>query len=85
MENSYTKSWGLSREEGYSRPPGLRAPGKGRRSGQDKSLIPPNPMAALIVLPEIKSTKRLRIKAEKHCEINGVYPLQLTLKLKRQM
>lgn len=83
MGSSHTKSWGCSQEDGHSRPAGLKAPSKGRRSGQDKSFIPQNPITAPILLPEIKSTKRLHIRVEKHREINGVYPLQLTLQLKR--
>lgn len=79
MGSSHTKSWGCSQEDGHSRPAVLKAPSKGRRSGQDKSFIPQNPITAPILLPEIKSTKRV----EKHREINGVYPLQLALKLKR--
>lgn len=84
MDNSHAESRGCGREDGHTRPPGMRAPERG--GGLRKiSLIPANSIAAPALPPEIKSTKGLRITVEKRCEIIGVDPPQLALKLKKQM
>lgn len=84
MDNSHTEQ-GLQHRAQPRQACWPENPSKRRRPGQDESLIPANPIAAPILLPEIKSTKRLRITAEKRREINGVDPPQLALQLKRQM